>query len=98
MIGALLVVIAFGGAWLYYVMQDGRTVAQTPVSADIDRLTRALAGDARFVNVDLQVGPDGATVLVSGEVPDAAAFAALRVTADEAALASALEWYVEVVK
>lgn len=97
-IGALLVVIAFGGAWLYSLLKDGQSVVQTPVSIDIDRLTRVLAGDERFVNVDMQVGPDGTTVLVSGEVRDAAALAALRAKVEAAALSSAVEWHVEVVR
>lgn len=96
-VGVLALVIVGGGVWILAGLRSRPQVVTTPIHLDLDRVRATVHADNGFVNVDIQVAPDGKTLLVAGEVPSEAQRSELQRMIEAMAIGSPIEWRVEVI-
>ncbi len=98
LVGGLALVILTTGVWLYFTTRKTDTVLQAPIYREMERAVSAVRTDERFINVDVEVEPDEKSLVIVGEVAEAAIRDELKRKLEDLGLEATMEWRVEVVK
>jgi hypothetical protein len=98
LISGLALIIVAAGVWLYFTTRSTEVVLRSPVYREMERAIAAVRLDDRLINVDIEVGPGEKSLVIVGEVAEAATRDELKRKLVDLGLESTLEWRVEVVK